>query len=45
MNRIEREKQTDEVLTFDEATRFFKVSAPTLRKALKRFFYCELVTT
>lgn len=35
MNRIEREQKADEILTFEEATRFFKVSEPTLRKALK----------
>lgn len=38
MNRIERDQKTDEVLTFKEAMRFFKVSEPTLRKALKDFF-------
>lgn len=42
MNRIERDQKADEILTFEEATRFFKVSAPTLRKALRDGDVCGI---
>lgn len=35
MNRIERERSLPEILTVAEATEFFRVSRPTLLKALK----------
>lgn len=35
MNRIEREQTMPDVLTLAEATQFFRVSRPTLLKALK----------
>ena len=35
-NRIERARAREELLTVEEATRFFRVSKPTLLGALKR---------
>ena len=35
-NRIERARAREELLTVDEATRFFRVSKPTLLGALQR---------
>lgn len=36
INRIERARAREELLTVEEATRFFRVSKPTLLGALKR---------
>ena len=35
INRIERSRNRDELMTFDEALRFFRVSKPALLAALR----------